>query len=392
MKKIPILDLRPQLDSIKAEVMAAIEGVIDSTAFINGPATRAFEEQAAAYLGVKHAIGVNSGTDALVIGMRAAGIGPGDEVICPSYTFFATAGSIARLGARPVWVDIDPVTYNCTGQAVSDAAATCTSLKAIMPVHLYGQAVDMCNMLIAAKEAGVPLIEDAAQAIGSHDACGKPTGSRGDVGCFSFFPSKNLGGFGDGGMITTNDADLAARLKRLRNHGMEPKYYHQEVGMNSRLDAMQAAVLNAKLPHLDSWAVGRSQNADDYDQMFHAAGGGDTNSSLNDLTLPILTPARPASPSRHVFNQYVIRVPATMRDDLRAHLNEKKIGHDVYYPVPLHAQECFKSLPAVSLPNTDQAAAESIAIPIYTELTAEQRARVAETIIEFVRSRVPVGA
>ena len=389
---IPLLDLKAQYRSIQDEIEPLMCEVAQSQWFIGGPHLEAFENAVADYCGASHAVGCASGSDALLLSLMAFGVGPGDEVICPSYTFFATAGSIARLGARPVWVDIDPVTYNCTGKAVSDAAATCTSLKAIMPVHLYGQAVDMCNMLIAAKEAGVPLIEDAAQAIGSHDACGKPTGSRGHVGCFSFFPSKNLGGFGDGGMITTNDADLAARLKRLRNHGMEPKYYHQEVGMNSRLDAMQAAVLNAKLPHLDSWAVGRSQNADDYDQMFHAAGGGDTNSSLNDLTLPILTPARPASPSRHVFNQYVIRVPATMRDDLRAHLNEKKIGHDVYYPVPLHAQECFKSLPAVSLPNTDQAAAESIAIPIYTELTAEQRARVAETIIEFVRSRVPVGA
>jgi dTDP-4-amino-4,6-dideoxygalactose transaminase len=389
---VPLLDLKAQYRSIRDEIEPLMCEVAQSQWFIGGPHLEAFEKATAEYCGASHAVGCASGSDALLLSLMSLGVGPGDEVICPSYTFFATAGSIARLGARPVWVDIDPVTYNCTPDHVRQAAADCQSLKAIMPVHLFGQAIDMDGMLSVASELDVPIIEDAAQAIGCRDATGAPTGSRGWTGCFSFFPSKNLGGFGDGGMITTNDADTASHLKRLRNHGMDPKYYHQEVGMNSRLDAMQAAVLNAKLPHLDAWAAGRATNADDYDRLFHEAGAADTSVNMSEASLPVLTPSRPASPAKHVFNQYVIRVPASVRDDLRGHLNEHKIGHDVYYPVPLHVQECFQSLPTVSLPYTEQAAAESIAIPIYTELTADQRARVAETIIEFVRSRVPVGA
>jgi len=388
---IPLLDLKAQYASIRDEVEPLMREVADSQWFIGGPHLDAFEQSLAEYCGAKHGVGCASGSDALLLSLMAFGVGAGDEVICPSYTFFATAGSIWRLGARPVWVDIDPVSYNCTPEGVLAAAATCSSLKAIMPVHLFGQSADMCRMLAVAEQLGVPLIEDAAQAVGSRDASGAATGSRGTTGCFSFFPSKNLGGFGDGGMITTNDDDLATHLRRLRNHGMDPKYYHREVGLNSRLDAMQAAVLNAKLPHLDAWSDARSANADHYDRMFRDAGAADTTCSLRDGGLSVLVPARPPSPARHIYNQYVLRVPASVRDDLRAHLVDEKIGHDVYYPVPLHAQECFRDLPAADLRYTEQAAAESIAIPIYSELTEPQRARVANTIISFVRAQTPVS-
>lgn len=388
---IPLLDLKAQYASIRDDIEPLMRDVANSQWFIGGPHLEAFEASLADYCGARHAVGCASGSDALLLSLMAAGVGAGDEVICPSYTFFATAGSIWRLGAKPVWVDIDPVTYNCTPDCVRAAAATCTSLKAIMPVHLFGQAVDMCGLLAVAEELGAPLIEDAAQAIGSRDTSGAATGSRGATGCFSFFPSKNLGGFGDGGMITTNNDDIASHLRRLRNHGMDPKYYHREVGLNSRLDAMQAAVLNAKLPHLDAWSDARAANAAHYDQMFQEAGGGDTTGSLGECQLPILTPARPSAPSRHIYNQYVLRLPAAVRDDLRAHLADEKIGHDVYYPVPLHMQECFGDLPSPELPWTEQAAAESIAIPIYSELTESQRTRVAETIISFVRRHALVG-
>ena len=388
---IPLLDLKAQYATIREAVEPLMREVAESQWFIGGPHLDAFESACAAYCGAREAVGCASGSDALLLSLMAMGVGAGDEVICPSYTFFATAGSIWRLGARPVWVDIDPVTYNCTPDGVRAAAATCTSLKAILPVHLFGQAVDMCGMIEVANELDVPLIEDAAQAIGSRDATGAPVGSRGATGCFSFFPSKNLGGFGDGGMITTNDPEVAAHLKRLRNHGMDPKYYHREVGLNSRLDAMQAAVLNAKLPHLDAWSDARADNAADYDAMFREAGGGDTTGSLSDCSLPILTPAKPSAPTKHIYNQYVLRVPAAVRDELRSHLVEEKIGHDVYYPVPLHMQECFADIPAEPMPWTEQAAAESIAVPIYSELNESQRQRVAETIIAFVRSHATVG-
>jgi dTDP-4-amino-4,6-dideoxygalactose transaminase len=384
-----LLDLKAQYDTIRDQVEPLLKEVSESQWFIGGPHLDAFESAMAAYCGAEHAVGCASGSDAIILSLMAAGVGHGDEVICPSYTFFATAGSIWRLGARPVWVDIDPVTYNCTPELVRAAAAECTSLKAIMPVHLFGQAVDMDGMLEVASEFGVPVIEDAAQAVGSKDTTGALAGSRGWTGCFSFFPSKNLGGFGDGGMITTNDADTANHLRRLRNHGMEPKYYHREVGMNSRLDALQAAVLNAKLPHLDAWSVGRAANADHYDRMFVDAGAGDTTVALEAASLPVLIPTRPPKPARHIFNQYVIRVPAPIRDDLRAHLVEQQIGHDVYYPVPLHRQECFADLPSGDMTFSDRAAAESIAIPIYAELNEAQRTHVAESIVSFVQAHAP---
>ncbi len=388
---IPLLDLKAQYASIRTEIEPLLREISESQWFIGGPHLDAFEKAIAAYCGTVDAVGCASGSDALLLSLMAAGVGAGDEVICPSYTFFATAGAIWRLGARPVWVDIDPVTYNCTADGIREAAAGCTSLKAIMPVHLFGQALDMDGMMAVATELGVPCIEDAAQAIGSRDSTGARAGSRGWTGCFSFFPSKNLGGFGDGGIVSTNDASVAAHLRRLRNHGMDPKYYHAEVGVNSRLDAMQAAVLGAKLPHLDAWSESRAENADDYDRMFVEAGGGTTVQTMADPSLPILVPARPPAPAVHIFNQYVIRVPAGVRDDLRAHLAEQKIGHDVYYPVPLHQQECFQSLGEASLPVSEQAAAESIALPIYAELTSGQRSRVAETIVAFVKTHATAG-
>ena len=388
---IPLLDLKAQYDTIRAEIEPLMRDVAESQWFIGGPHLEAFETAMASYCGTSHAVGCASGSVALLLSLRAGGVGHGDEVICPSFTFFATAGSIWRLGARPVWVDIDPTTYNCTADAVRAAAETCTSLKAIMPVHLFGQAVDMTGMTAVGADLGVPVIEDAAQAIGARDATGAATGSRGWTGCFSFFPSKNLGGFGDGGMITTNEAGVADHLRRLRNHGMEPKYYHAEVGMNSRLDAMQAAVLNAKLPHLDRWATGRQANADHYDAMFKDAGAATSGHAMQDAGMPLLVPARPTSPAQHIFNQYTIRVPASVRDDLRAHLNAEKIGHDVYYPVPLHQQACFAELPEASLPVSEQVASECLSVPIYAELTDAQRCRVAETIVSFVRAHATVG-
>ncbi len=388
---VPLLDLKAQYKSIRSEIEPLLREVAESQWFIGGPHLDAFEKAVATYCDAAHAVGCASGSDALLLSLMAAGVGQGDEVICPSYTFFATAGSIWRLGARPVWVDIDPVTYNCTAEGVRAAAEQCTSLKAIMPVHLFGQAVDMDGLLQVASDCGVPLIEDGAQAIGARDAGGARTGSRGWTGCFSFFPSKNLGGFGDGGIITTNDEDVASHLRRLRNHGMEPKYYHREVGMNSRLDAMQAAVLGVKLKHLDGWSASRSENAADYERLFFEAGAATTEVSMADADVPLLLPAKPAAPSVHIYNQFVIRVPADLRDDLRAHLNERKIGHDVYYPVPLHQQECFQSLGEVSLPFSEQAARESIAIPVYAELTGSQRECVAGTIVEFVKTHTPAG-
>ncbi len=389
---IPLLDLKAQYASIREEVEAIMCEVAESQWFIGGPHLEQLESLIPEYCGAQHGVGCASGSDALLLSLMALGVGPGDEVICPSYTFFATAGAIWRLGAKPVWVDIDPVTYNCTPTGISEAAAQCTSLKAIMPVHLFGQSLDLDAMLPLAESLGVPLIEDAAQAIGSRDASGARTGSRGTVGCFSFFPSKNLGGFGDGGFITTNDGALAGQLRRLRNHGMDPKYYHAEVGMNSRLDALQAAVLCIKMQHLDRWAEGRRHNAATYDALFTQAGAGDTTSALDDPALPLLVPAAAQAPAEHIYNQYVIRVPRGIRDDLRAHLNEQKIGHDVYYPVPLHKQECFSSLGECSLPHSETAAAESIALPVYSELTTEQQERVVSTIVSFIRTHAVVTA
>ncbi|MEM7754746.1 MAG: DegT/DnrJ/EryC1/StrS family aminotransferase [Planctomycetota bacterium] len=392
---VPLLDLKAQYASLRDEIEPVVKKVIEDQWFIMGPEVAGLEEEVAAYCGAKHAIGVASGSEAILIALQAMNIGCGGghngRIICPSYTFFATAGSIWRLGSIPVLCDVDPVTYNATPDHVREALSRVPEgkLSGIMPVHLFGQTVDMDAWLALGDELGVPVIEDAAQAIGAKDATGAMAGSRGKVGCFSFFPSKNLGGFGDGGMITTNDDDLAHRIKRLRNHGMEPKYFHDEVGLNGRLDALQAAVLRVKLRHLESWHDGRRSNAADYDARFAAAGAAPSSVPLSDDSgLPLRTPA-PATTgdSRHIYNQYVIRVPSELRDALREHLAAKKIGHDVYYPIPLHLQECFKPLgmKAGDLPHSELAAKQTIALPVYPELTEAQRGYVVETITGFLR-------
>jgi dTDP-4-amino-4,6-dideoxygalactose transaminase len=361
---VPLLDLKAQYATIKTEVDRAVLDVLASQYFILGPTVTACEAQLAAYCHAPFALGVSSGTDALLLALMAEGIGAGDEVITSPYTFFATGGSIARLGAKPVFVDIDPVTYNLDPAAVG--AAITPQTRAIMPVHLYGQMAEMAPLVI---------VEDAAQAIGAEYRGGR-AGTFGTYGCFSFFPSKNLGGGGDGGLVTTADKARAERLEILRVHGSKPKYYHQYIGGNFRLDAIQAAIVAAKLPHLDSWTAGRQANAARYDQLFAASG------LVRDglVTLPTVAPER-----RHVFNQYVIRVP--QRDAVRAHLTANHVGNEVYYPVPLHRQECFAYLgyAAGSLPESERAAAETLALPIYPELTAAQQEYVVATLADFLR-------
>jgi dTDP-4-amino-4,6-dideoxygalactose transaminase len=363
---VPLLDLKIQYQSIKPDLDAAVARVIESQYFILGPEVAAFEQEVAAYTGVTHAIGMSSGTDALLAALMALEIGPGDEVITSTYSFFATGGVIARLGATPVFVDIDPLTYNIDPAAAAEATGDRT--KAIIPVHLYGCVADM-DPVLASGDGRIPVIEDAAQAIGAFDARGRKAGSIGDMGCFSFFPSKNLGGFGDGGMTVTNDAVLGHRLKLLRTHGSEPKYYHAIVGGNFRLDALQAAVLRVKLRHLDGWTAGRRSNAQRYRELF------DDAHLTARVTLPVDEPG-------HIYNQFVVRV--SDRDALRVHLAACGVGTEIYYPVPLHMQECFTALGygAGDLPHAEAAARETLALPIYPELNDAQLVHVVESIRE----------
>lgn len=337
-----------------------------------GPEVEGLERELARYLHVGHAIGVSSGTDALLVALMALDIGAGDEVITSTYSFFASAGSIVRAGARPVLVDIEPDTFNMDPAALE--AAITPRTRAILPVHLYGQSADLDAILATARSRGLAVIEDAAQAIGARYKS-RLVGGSGDIGCFSFFPSKNLGGFGDGGLVTTNDDRLAARVRMLRNHGMEPKYFHQAVGGNFRLDALQAAVLRVKLPHLEAWADARRQNAERYRQLFAAAQLADR------VTLPI---ARPES--HHVYNQFVVRVPD--REGLRRHLDAREIGTEVYYPVPFHLQPCFAHLGYArgAFPRAEAAANETLALPIYGELTEAQQAWVVESMAEHYKA------
>ncbi len=383
---VPLLDLRAQYDTIKGQIDKAIRGVLETQRFIMGPEVSSLEEEIASYCGARFAIGCASGSDAILLALMVLDIGPGDEVICPSYTFFATAGSIARLGAAPVFADIDPVTYNVDAESVRQAATRCSKLKAIMPVHLFGQTVDMSAYLALGEELNVPIIEDAAQAIGSRDSDGKPAGSRGLIGCFSFFPSKNLGSFGDAGILTTNDADLAERMKTLRLHGSKPKYYHKEIGFNSRLDAIQAAILRVKLRHLEAWHEGRRENAEAYDGAFAAAGAATSAVPLTAGGFPLRTPQPPSGEAAHIYNQYVIRVPGGIRDALRQHLQDRRIGTEIYYPVPLHMQECFGYLGYAQgdLGESESAARETLALPIYPELTDQQLAHVTDTIVAYI--------
>ena len=387
---VPLLDLKPQYRALKAELDAVMLEVAASQMFILGPAVRALEEEVAAYSHARFGIGVSSGTDALLVALMALDIGPGDEVITSPYTFFASGGTIARVGARPVYLDIDPLTFNLDVSLLWDFVedrceirdgvlinrATGGKVKAIMPVHLYGQAADIAPMVNLANRYRLRVIEDAAQAIGSEYPGGHRVGGLGDIGCFSFFPTKNLGAFGDAGLCTTNDEALAAKLRMLRVHGMEPKYYHPLIGGNFRLDELQAAVLRVKLRHLDAWHAARQRNAAYYDRAFAAAAGIDGR---------VVTPEAPAG-YRHIYNQYVIRVPG--RDRLRAYLAECGVGTEVYYPVPLHMQECFAYLgyQPQDCPESARAARETLALPIFPELTEEQLQHVVDSVAEFVRN------
>ena len=384
--KVPLLDLKPQYQSLKADIDAAIERVCESQYFILGPAVRELEAAVAAYSQCAHGVGVSSGTDALLLALMALEIGAGDEVVTASYTFFATGGTIARTGARPVFCDIDPVTYNISPSAVRDFLenrcqrrdgvlvnrASGGRVRALMPVHLYGQVADMEALCALAREYDLKVIEDAAQAIGAADARGRRACSFGDIGCLSFFPTKNLGAFGDAGMCTTNDASLARRMSILRVHGGEPKYYHSLIGGNFRLDELQAAVLNVKLQALDGWTTGRQRNAAYYDLAFARA-------NLGGL---VSTPHAPPG-ARHIYNQYVIRVER--RDALRKHLADADVGTEIYYPVPLHLQECFAYLghSMGDLPESEAAAAQTIALPIYPELQPKQLQHVVDSVARF---------
>ena len=363
---VRLLDLEPQYQPLRAEILAAITRVCDGQRFILGPEILALERELASYLGVAQAVTVSSGTDALLAALMALGITAGDEVITSTFSFFATAGSVARLGATPIFVDIDPITFNLDPTAVR--AAVTSRTRAILPVHLYGLCADMDPIMEIANDAGIAVVEDAAQAIGATYK-GRQAGTIGTIGCFSFFPSKNLGAFGDGGLITTNDAVLGEELRLLRNHGAEPKYFHKRIGGNFRLDELQAAVLRVKLPHLDRWTAMRQRNAERYSDLFQEAG----------LTDRVGLPTAPGD-RRHIFNQYVIRVPE--RDRVRQVLDERGIGTEIYYPVPFHLQECFASLGhrRGAFPRAEQAADSVLALPIYPELTAEQQVAVVKAL------------
>ncbi len=364
--KVPLLDLKAQYASLRAPMLAAVTEVLDSQQFINGPAVKELEAEVAAYSGCGRAVGVSSGTDALLCALMTLGIGPGDEVITTPYSFFATAGCIARTGARPVFVDLDPATFNLDPRAIE--ARVTGKTKAIMPVHLFGQMADMDAVMAVAAKHGLLVIEDAAQAIGATWQ-GRAAGSIGTVGCFSFFPSKNLGGLGDGGMIVTQDKDLAEKLEVFRNHGSKPKYHHHYVGGNFRLDTIQAAGLLVKLRHLDGWSAKRRENAARYDAHF---------AEVSAVRRPTV---RAGAVS--IYNQYVIR--AERRDALQAFLKESGIGTEVYYPISLHEQECFKDLghKKGDFPHSEEAARTSLALPIYPELSEDQIAYVAAQVRAF---------
>lgn len=375
--KVPLLDLRGQLESVHADLRAAVLEVLDSTRYVMGPKVEQFERAIAEYLGVPHAVGVSSGTDALLMSLMALGVGPGDLVITSAYSFFATAGVIARLHARPVFIDIDPDSYNLDPQALAAwlaaAGERVRRVRALIPVHLFGQCVDVDRLREIVGPFGIPIVEDAAQAIGATYpgvAGVRRAGTVGEFGCFSFFPSKNLGALGDGGLVVTADAERAELLRRLRDHGAGPKYYHKLVGGNFRLDAIQAAALLVKLPHLEGWHAARRRNAAYYDEHLNVPG--------------LVKPRAVYGREHHVYNQYVVRVPGR-RDELRAFLADRQIGTEIYYARPLHLQECFADLgyrPG-DCPNAEHAADHVLALPIYPELTREMQDHVIAAITEF---------
>ena len=366
---VPLLDLKIQYESIRQEVREAVDRVFDSQHFILGREVAAFEQEISQYSQVKHAIGCASGSDALILALKAIGLQHGDEVIIPTFTFFATAGAVVHAGGRPVFVDIDADDFNVDCDQIKSKITSRT--RAIIPVHLFGQSANMDSLLEISRQTGIPIIEDAAQSIGA-TFNEQQSGSMGLMGCFSFFPTKNLGGAGDGGMIVTNDDDIADRLRTLRVHGSRVKYHYEMMGINSRLDEIQAAVLRVKLKYLDDWSAARARNADRYDNLFKRAGFDDN----------VIVPMRRAG-RNHIFNQYVIR--AKDRDDLVAHLKNNGIGSEIYYPVPLHQQPCFEELVSdgEAYPMAEQASREVLALPIYPELTEEQQQAVVETITDF---------
>ncbi len=368
--QVPLLDLKPQYQSMKEEILAEIGAICDSQMFILGEKVQKLEAEIAQYCDCKYSCGVTSGSDALIIALMVEGIGPGDEVITTPFTFFATVGAICRVGATPVFADIDPKTFNIDPEQV--AAKLTPRTRAIIPVHLFGQSADMDPLMTMAKRHNLIIIEDACQAIGA-EYKGQRVGKIGDYGCFSFFPSKNLGAFGDGGIVTTNDDEKIKLLRIFRNHGMEPRYYHKFIGGNFRLDAIQAAILSIKLRHLDAWSDLRQRNAAEYRELFSASG-----LTEDQLVLPHVAPYT----SRHIYNQFSVLVKNGRRDELKQVLTNAGIGCDIYYPVPLHEQECFCNLgyKKGDMPLSEQASQDIIALPIFPESTLEQRQYVVDTI------------
>jgi dTDP-4-amino-4,6-dideoxygalactose transaminase len=374
--QVPLLDLKLQYAPLKTQLLAAMEEVADSQALVLGPKTEAFEQAIAAYTGAPHAIGVSSGTDAQLVLLMALGIGPGDAVITTPFTFFATAGCISRLGARPVFVDIDSDTFNISVPALEEALARTRRPRAIVPVHLFGQCADMAAICELGRKHGVPVLEDAAQALGARHPLGA-AGAIGEGGWYSFYPTKNLGAFGDAGMVVCRDEKLAGQIRALRNHGMEPRYFHHSLGGNFRIDALQSAILSVKLPHLDEWGAGRRARAAFYREEFARRGLGGF------VKLPVESFASSGVANHHIYNQFVIRT--IRRDELRAHLTQAGIGTEIYYPLPLHQQECFRDLGYVEgdFPEAERAAKEVLALPIFPELTEEQQRYVVEQIAVF---------
>ena len=385
--QVPLLDLRPQHEGLRDEIIAAVTDVIDSTRYIMGPELERFEEAVAEYSGCKYALGVSSGTDALLLALMSLNIGPGDKVLVPDFSFFATAGVVSRLNAEPVFLEIDPTTFNLCPKHLEEKLESYTEeelaqVKAVIPVHLFGQCADMQAILGVAQQFGIAVVEDAAQAIGAEyrlNGEARRAGTMSNVGCMSFFPSKNLGGVGDGGMVTTNDTELHHQLHIKRVHGAEPKYYHKVIGGNFRMDPIQACVLRIKLQRLEAWHEQRRQNAAQYNQLLGEA-------QLEEVVCPAAVYQDDNLLNHHIYNQYTVRVQR--REDLRKFLQERGVATEIYYPVPFHRQECFADLgyrPG-SLPESDRAAREVLALPIYPGLTTEMQEYVVENLVEFYRS------
>ena len=368
IKSVPLLDVGRGNAPLKAEIMSAFSEIIDSGWFVGGPHVKSLEQSVAEVSGVDHAIGCASGSEALLLALMAIDLQPGDEVICPSFTFFATTSAISRLGATPVFVDIDSKTFNVDPKKLE--ALVTERTKAIIPVHLFGQCCDMDPILKIAEAYKLTVIEDCAQSIGATDK-GRPAGSMGAIGCFSFYPTKNLGGFGDGGMLTASDPKVADRLRLLANHGMSPRYYHREVGINSRLDAMQAAVLGIKIKRLAEYGGARRRNAMRYRDLMAKAG-----------IASIVCPPNDSTDCCHVWNQFTIRIPDGKRDLVRERLAAMNVGSEIYYPVPMHQQECFLDVPIEmgSLTQTERAAAEVLSLPIFPELTSAEQVYVVDCL------------